>query len=35
MLEGVPDREPPGFFGRTLSDAFNERPWLDGDEGDG
>ena len=29
MLAGVPDREPPGWFGRTLSEAFNDRPWLD------
>ena len=29
LLEGVEDREPPGWFGRTISEAFNERPWLD------
>ncbi len=29
LLEGVEDREPPGWFGRTLSEAFNDRPWLD------
>jgi 1-acyl-sn-glycerol-3-phosphate acyltransferase len=29
LLEGVEDRDPPGWFGRTISDAFNERPWLD------
>lgn len=29
MLEGVPDREPPGRLGRAISDAFNERPWAD------
>jgi hypothetical protein len=29
MLEGVPDREPPGFLGRLISEAFNDRPWLD------
>jgi 1-acyl-sn-glycerol-3-phosphate acyltransferase len=28
MLSGVEDREPPGWFGRTISEAFNERPWL-------
>jgi 1-acyl-sn-glycerol-3-phosphate acyltransferase len=36
LLVGVEDREPPGWFGRTLSEAFNDRPWLleglDGDE---
>ncbi len=30
LLEGVEDREPPGWFGRTISEAFNERPWLEG-----
>lgn len=34
LLAGVEEREPPGWFGRTLSEAFNDRPWLD-DEGDG
>jgi len=29
MLAGVVDRDPPGWFGRTLSEAFNDRPWLD------
>jgi 1-acyl-sn-glycerol-3-phosphate acyltransferase len=29
LLVGVPEREPPGWFGRTLSEAFNDRPWLD------
>jgi len=29
MLEGVPERKPPGWFGRTLSEAFNDRPWLE------
>lgn len=29
MLAGVVERDPPGWFGRTLSEAFNERPWLD------
>ncbi len=28
LLVGVEDREPPGWFGRTLSEAFNDRPWL-------
>lgn len=36
LLAGVEDREPPGRFGRTISEAFNERPWLDeADEGGG
>jgi 1-acyl-sn-glycerol-3-phosphate acyltransferase len=29
MLAGVVDRDPPGWLGRTLSEAFNDRPWLD------
>jgi 1-acyl-sn-glycerol-3-phosphate acyltransferase len=29
MLAGVPDRQPPGRVGRTISEAFNDRPWLD------
>ena len=29
LLAGVPEREPPGWFGRTISEAFNDRPWLD------
>jgi 1-acyl-sn-glycerol-3-phosphate acyltransferase len=29
LLDGVPEREPPGWFGRTISEAFNDRPWLD------
>jgi 1-acyl-sn-glycerol-3-phosphate acyltransferase len=29
LLEGVGDREPPGRVGRTISEAFNDRPWLD------
>mgnify|MGYP001828720210 FL=1 len=29
LLEGVEDRDPPGWFGRTISEAFNDRPWLD------
>jgi 1-acyl-sn-glycerol-3-phosphate acyltransferase len=28
LLVGVEDRDPPGWFGRTLSEAFNDRPWL-------
>ena len=29
LLEGVVERDPPGWFGRTFSEAFNDRPWLD------
>jgi len=29
LLAGVEDRDPPGWFGRTISEAFNDRPWLD------
>jgi 1-acyl-sn-glycerol-3-phosphate acyltransferase len=29
LLAGVDDRQPPGWFGRTISEAFNDRPWLD------
>ncbi len=29
LLVGVEDREPPGWLGRTISEAFNDRPWLD------
>ncbi len=29
LLAGVEDRDPPGWFGRTVSEAFNDRPWLD------
>ncbi len=29
LLEGVEERTPPGWLGRTISEAFNERPWLD------
>lgn len=29
LLDGVEDREPPGWLGRTISEAFNDRPWLD------
>jgi 1-acyl-sn-glycerol-3-phosphate acyltransferase len=32
-LADVEEREPPGWLGRTISDAFNERPWLDGADG--
>ena len=28
LLSGVQESEPPGRFGRWLSDAFNDRPWL-------
>ncbi len=28
LLDGVEEREPPGWFGRTISEAFNDRPWL-------
>ena len=28
LLAGVKDDEPPGPFGRWLTDVFNERPWL-------
>jgi 1-acyl-sn-glycerol-3-phosphate acyltransferase len=29
MLTGVEERDPPGWLGRTISEAFNDRPWLD------
>lgn len=29
LLAGVEDRDPPGWFGRNFSEAFNDRPWLD------
>jgi 1-acyl-sn-glycerol-3-phosphate acyltransferase len=29
LLEGVKDEDPPGPFGRWLTDVFNERPWLE------
>jgi 1-acyl-sn-glycerol-3-phosphate acyltransferase len=29
LLQGVEEREPPGWFGRSISEAFNDRPWLD------
>jgi 1-acyl-sn-glycerol-3-phosphate acyltransferase len=36
LLVGVKDEPPPGWFGRWLTDVFNERPWLneppDGDD---
>ncbi len=28
LLAGVRESEPPGRFGRWLSEAFNDRPWL-------
>ncbi len=32
LLVGVEDRDPPGWLGRTISEAFNDRPWLDEQE---
>lgn len=29
LLRGVEERDPPGWLGRTISEAFNDRPWLD------
>jgi 1-acyl-sn-glycerol-3-phosphate acyltransferase len=29
LLEGVVDRDPPGWLGRTISEAFNDRSWSD------
>jgi 1-acyl-sn-glycerol-3-phosphate acyltransferase len=29
LFEGVKEDEPPGWFGRWLTDLFNNRPWLD------
>jgi 1-acyl-sn-glycerol-3-phosphate acyltransferase len=29
LLAGVEDREPPGWLGRIISEAFNDRPWLE------
>lgn len=29
MLAGVEERDPPGWLGRTISEAFNDRSWLD------
>ncbi len=28
LVRDYPDEEPPGRFGRWLTDVFNERPWL-------
>ena len=28
LLAGVQESQPPGRFGRWLSEAFNDRPWL-------
>jgi len=33
LLRGVVDRDPPGWFGRTVSEAFNDRPWLEEEAG--
>jgi 1-acyl-sn-glycerol-3-phosphate acyltransferase len=33
MLAGVPDRDPPGPVGRAISEAFNDRPWVDAEDG--
>jgi 1-acyl-sn-glycerol-3-phosphate acyltransferase len=33
MLDGVVEREPPGRLGRMISDAFDDRPWLDAEAG--
>ncbi len=35
LLEGVEDGDPPGLVGRTISEAFNDRPWLDEPEAGG
>jgi 1-acyl-sn-glycerol-3-phosphate acyltransferase len=35
LLDGVPDRDPPGWLGRTISEAFNDRPWLDDPQPEG
>lgn len=32
MVAGVTDGPRPGRFGAWLSDAFNDRPWLDDPE---
>jgi hypothetical protein len=29
MLDGVEERDPPGPIGRTISELFNDRPWLE------
>lgn len=34
LLADVEDRDPPGWFGRRFSEAFNDRPWLEEDTGD-
>jgi 1-acyl-sn-glycerol-3-phosphate acyltransferase len=34
LLVGAPQEDPPGPFGRWLTDVFNERPWLDQAEGE-
>ena len=34
LLARVEDRDPPGWFGRTISEAFNERPWLEDADGE-
>lgn len=35
MLQGVEEREPPAWLGHTISEAFNDRPWLDEPDADG
>jgi 1-acyl-sn-glycerol-3-phosphate acyltransferase len=35
LLEGVVGEPPPGRFGRWLTDVFNERPWLEGEDSAG
>jgi 1-acyl-sn-glycerol-3-phosphate acyltransferase len=32
MLAGVSDRDPPGLLGRAISEAFNDRPWLESED---
>jgi 1-acyl-sn-glycerol-3-phosphate acyltransferase len=32
LLAGVEERQPPGPVGRTISEAFNDRPWLDDEQ---
>jgi len=34
LLVGVEDSDPPGRVGRTISEAFNDRPWLDDPDSD-
>lgn len=29
LLRGAQERDPPGWLGRTISEAFNDRPWLE------